>query len=65
MRDFQLPKVSNGTTPKTIRIPNDMVEEIESAIRGTNVNFSQFIVAAARLALDSLQEQESMKKDSR
>ena len=56
MAYFKIPKIP-PTTNKTIRFPNDVIEEIEQAIRGTDCNFSAFVIAAARMALEDLREQ--------
>ena len=56
MANFKIPKIP-PTTNKTIRFPNDVIEEIEQAIRGTDCNFSAFVIAAARMALEDLREQ--------
>lgn len=45
-----------STTQKSIRFPNDIIEQIEAAIRGTNVTFSAFVIEAARVALENLRE---------
>lgn len=59
---FKIPKVP-PTSNKSIRFPNDMLEEVEAAIRGTDCTFSAFVVAAVRMALDDLAEQERAKDD--
>ena len=59
---FKIPKVP-PTSNKSIRFPNDMLEEVEAAIRGTDCTFSAFVVAAVRMALDVLAEQERTKDD--
>ena len=56
MRKFQIPK-NPLTTSKSIRFPNDMIEQIELAIRGENCTFSSFVIEAVRVALESLQEE--------
>ena len=56
---FKIPKVP-PTSNKSIRFPNDMLEEVEAAIRGTDCTFSAFVVAV-RMALDDLAEQERTK----
>ena len=53
---FKIPKVP-PTSNKSVRFPNDMLEEVEAAIRGTD-----FVVAAVRAALDDLAEQEQQEK---
>lgn len=55
MRKFQIPSVP-PTTNKSIRFPNDIIEEIETAIKGTDCTFSAFVVEAVRVALDNLKE---------
>lgn len=45
-----------STTQKSIRFPNDIIEQIEEAIRDTNVTFSAFVIEAARVALENLRE---------
>ena len=57
MRRFKIPKGQNSTN-KAIRIPDDVIEEVEKAIYGTDCNFSQFIIEATRFALESLKEEE-------
>ena len=56
-RKFKIPAIPK-TTPKNIRFPNDVIEEVELAIRGKDSNFSAFVIAANRWALENLKEQE-------
>ena len=56
MRDFHIPK-NPATTNKSIRFPNDVIDKVEEAIRGTDCTFSAFVVEAVRVALEHLQEQ--------
>ncbi len=58
MRKFQIPK-NPPTTSKSIRFPNDVIRQVEDAIRGTDCTFSNFIVEATRVALENLQENAS------
>ena len=62
MRKFRIPK-NPPTTSKSIRFPNDVIEQVESAIRGTDCTFSNFVVEATRVALENLME-DSLKKFS-
>ena len=55
MRRFKLPAIPN-TTQKSVRFPNDIIDQIEEAIRGTNVSFSAFVIEATRVALENLHE---------
>ena len=57
---FKIPKLPSSTN-KSVRFPNDMIEEVEDAIRGQDCTFSAFVVAAVRAALDDLKEQEKQK----
>lgn len=56
MGKFKIPKIPSSTN-KTIRFPNDVIEGVEQAIRGTDCNFSAFVIAATRMALEDLREQ--------
>lgn len=55
MRKFKVPVIP-PTTPKSIRFPNDIIDEVELAIRGTGATFSAFVIEATRVALESLKE---------
>ena len=55
MSGFKIPKIP-ATTNKTIRFPNDLIEEIESTIAGQECTFSAFVIAAVRNALEELKE---------
>ena len=57
MSRFKIPAIP-PTTNKTVRFPNDVIEDVEKAISGKNCTFSAFIIAAVRAALDELKEQE-------
>lgn len=57
MAKFRIPKIP-PTTSKSIRFPNDVIEQIEEAIRGKDCTFSAFVVEAVRVALASLEEEE-------
>lgn len=55
MRKYKIPSIP-PTTNKTIRFPNDVIEQVEEEIRGQNCTFSAFVIEAVRLALESLHE---------
>ena len=57
MRKFKIPAIP-ATTQKSIRFPNDIIDEVELSIRGTGANFSAFVIAATQWALENLKEQE-------
>ena len=58
---FKIPHIlaTPPTTTKSIRFPNEMIEEVEEAIRGKDSNFSAFVVEAVRVALLDLKEEEN------
>lgn len=43
---------------KTIRFPNNVIEQVEEAIQGKNCTFSAFVISAVRAALEELKEEE-------
>ena len=53
MGNFKIPSTP-PTTNKTIRFPNDILDEVEQAIQGKDCTFSAFVIAAVRAALDDL-----------
>ena len=55
MGNFKIPSIP-PTTNKTIRFPNDIIEEVETAIQGKDCTFSAFVIAAVRSALDDIKE---------
>ena len=57
MKKFKIPSIP-PTTNKSVRFPNDLLEQVENAIRGTDCTFSAFVIEATRVALESLAEQE-------
>ncbi len=57
MRKFKIPKLETRTN-KTIRFPDDVIDQVEEAIRGKDCTFSAFVVEAVRVALDNLKEDE-------
>lgn len=53
MGKFNIPSIP-PTTNKTIRFPNDVIEAVEKAIQGKECNFSAFVIAAVRSALEDI-----------
>jgi len=58
MRKFKIPIVSQ-TTNKSIRFPNDVIEDVEKAIQGIDCTFTAFVVEAVRVALYNLNEEDN------
>ena len=57
MKNFKIPSIPQ-TTNKCIRFPNDVIEDVENAIRGKNCTFSAFVIEAVKVALSNLEETE-------
>ncbi len=57
MKKFKIPATPQ-TTSKSIRFPNDVIDDVENAIKGTSCSFSAFVVEAVRVALENLKEEE-------
>ena len=57
MRKFKIPVIPS-TTNKTIRFPNNLIDEIEKEIVGKDCTFSAFVIEAVRVALENLHEEE-------
>ena len=55
MGKFKIPDIP-PTINKTIRFPSDVVQAVEQAIQGKDCNFSAFVIAAVRSALEDLAE---------
>ncbi len=56
LKKFKIPVVP-PTTNKCIRFPNNIIEEVEIAIRGKDCTFTAFVVEAVRIALENLKEE--------
>lgn len=57
MSNFQIPKIP-VTTNKSIRFPDDLIQEVESLIQGKDCTFSAFVVAAVRSIVEELNEEQ-------
>ena len=55
MGKFRIPSIP-PTTNKTIRFPNDVVKNVEEAIKGKECTFSAFVIAAVKAALEDMEE---------
>lgn len=53
MNSFKIPIIPS-ITQRSIRFPNDLIDDVEEAIRGKETTFTAFIVAATRHAIDKL-----------
>lgn len=57
MRKFKLPAIPQSTL-KSIRFPNEVLDQVEEAIRGTGISFSAFVIEATRVALENLRDED-------
>lgn len=56
MKKFKIPSVP-PTTNKCIRFPNNIIEEVENAIKGKDCTFTTFVVEAVKVALENIKEE--------
>lgn len=56
MKKFKIPSIP-PTTNKCIRFPNNIIEEVEEAIKGKDCTFTAFVVEAVKVALENLKEE--------
>jgi len=61
MRKFKIPVIPS-TTSKSIRFPNNVIDDVEAAITGIDCTFSAFVVEAVRVALDNLRDEKENEK---
>jgi hypothetical protein len=54
---FKIPSVP-PTVNKTIRFPNDLVDDVEKLIRNKDCTFSAFVIAAVRAAVEEVKSKE-------
>ncbi|MBQ9992410.1 MAG: hypothetical protein IJP33_03160 [Firmicutes bacterium] len=58
MSKFEIPYVPS-VRYMNVAFPKEMVDEVQGKIAGKQCNFSAFVIAAVRMALDELQEGEN------
>jgi predicted HicB family RNase H-like nuclease len=54
---FQIKPNKKESENKTIRFPLELIEQINQAIKGEDVSFSNFVIQACQYALDNLQQE--------
>lgn len=59
MSNFKIPIIPS-TTQRSIRFPNDLINEVEHAIEGKETTFTAFIIAATRHAIEELNEENNL-----
>lgn len=55
MSNFKIPIIPR-TTQRSIRFPNELIEDVEKAIQGKNSTFSAFVIEATRTVVEELKE---------
>lgn len=58
MKKLKIPSIP-PTTNKCIRFPNNVIEDVENAIKGQDCTFTAFVVEAVKVALENLEESHS------
>ena len=56
MKKFKIPSIP-PTTNKCIRFPNNVIEDVEQAIKGKDCTFTAFVVEAVKVALENIKEE--------
>lgn len=56
MKKFKITTIPT-TTNKCIRFPNNIIEEVEEAIKGKDCTFTAFVIEAVKIALENLKEE--------
>jgi hypothetical protein len=59
MEKFRIPTIPK-TTSKSIRFPDNIIEDVEKAIAGKDCTFTAFVVEAVRVALVNLPEEDEI-----
>ena len=62
MSNFKIPSIP-PTSNKSIRFPNDLIDDIERLIVNKNCTFSAFVVAAVKSVVEELKEEENKEKE--
>lgn len=55
MERFKIPLVPS-TINKSIRFPNNRIDDVEQAIKGKDCTFTAFVIEAVRVALKNLEK---------
>lgn len=53
---FQIRPNKRESENKTIRFPLELINQINQAIEGNDVSFSNFVIQACQYALDNIEE---------
>ncbi len=56
MKKFKIPVIPSSTS-KSIRFPNNLIDQVEKEITGKDCTFSAFVIEAVRVALENLKEE--------
>lgn len=63
MKKFDMPIYRQNGTNKSIRFPNDLIEEIEKVRVCKKCTFSAVVIAAVEFALENMSEEERYEPD--
>jgi len=57
MNQFEIKKITSVN--KTVRLPSDLIEDIEKLASSSGISFNQFILQAVRFAMENLKRDEN------
>jgi hypothetical protein len=61
MKKFKIPTIPS-TTNKCIRFPNNVIDDVEKAIKGKDCTLTAFVIEAVKVALENLAEDDGNNK---
>lgn len=61
MKKFKISTIPS-TTNKCIRFPNNVIDDVEKAIKGKDCTFTAFVIEAVKVALENLAEDDENNK---
>lgn len=58
---FKIKKIESSN--KTIRMPNDLIDELEKLANANDISFNQIVVQCCQYALENLDDNSSLKTE--
>jgi len=59
---FKIKKIESSN--KTIRMPNDLIAELEKLANENDISFNQIVIQCCQYALENLDKNSSLKKEN-
>lgn len=60
---FKVKKIESSN--KTIRMPNNLIEELESLANSNDISFNQIVIQCCQYALENLDESKTIKTEKK